>query len=52
MTRVMKKVKAREFVKELEKFEDIQKSKKALEKNIMVKQELHSKSVMFERDNL
>lgn len=49
---MQKKVKACVFVKETEKFEEIQKQKKTMENNIRGKQELHIKSVMFERDNL
>lgn len=49
---MQKKVKASVFAKENEKFQEIQNQKKTLEKNIRGKQELHIKSVMFERDNL
>lgn len=40
------------FAKEIKKFEEVQAQKKAVESDIKLKQELHIKSVMFERDNL
>jgi hypothetical protein len=40
------------FSREITKFEELLAQKKAVEQDIKLKQELHIKSVMFERDNL
>jgi hypothetical protein len=50
---IFKKTKASSTLsKEIKKFEDFVEQKKSVESNIVKKQELHIKSVMFERDNL
>ena len=40
------------LTKEIQKYTELQTQKKAAEGSSQVKQELHIKSVMFERDNL
>ena len=53
VTRILKKVVSPKLLaKEIEKFGEVQKQKKTLENNMRIKQEIHIKSVMFERDNL